>query len=57
MTSLYLLGHGCLRSGREAEELHHPETVAAQEDQEVYRKFKRYFPNDHCCWRTSFPLQ
>ena len=51
-----LLGHGCLRSDREAEELHHPENVAAQEDREVYSKFKRYFPNDHCCWRTSFPL-
>src|SRR6266851_7257214 len=23
----------------------------------VYRKFKRYFANDHCCWRTSFPLR
>jgi hypothetical protein len=21
----------------------------------VYRKFKRYFANDHCCWCTSFP--
>ena len=21
----------------------------------MYRKFKRYFANDHCCWRTSFP--
>ena len=20
----------------------------------MYRKFKRYFPNDHCSWRTSF---
>jgi hypothetical protein len=39
-----LLGHGCLRSDREAEELHHPENVAAQEDRELYRKFKCYFP-------------
>ncbi|MGH8065234.1 MAG: hypothetical protein ACRERE_08340 [Candidatus Entotheonellia bacterium] len=23
----------------------------------VYRKFKRYFANDHCCRRTSFPLR
>jgi hypothetical protein len=23
--------------------------------QSMYRKFKRYFANDHCCWRTSFP--
>jgi len=23
----------------------------------VYRKFKRYFANDHCCWRASFPLR
>ena len=24
--------------------------------QRVYRKFKRYFANDHCCWCTSFRL-
>ena len=23
----------------------------------TYGKFKRHFTNDHCCWRTSFPLQ
>ena len=23
----------------------------------VYRKFNRYFANDNCCRRTSFPLQ
>ena len=22
----------------------------------MYRKFKRYFANDHCRWHTSFPL-
>src|SRR4029453_15262299 len=47
-----LLGHGCLRSDREAEEIHHPENVAAQGDREGYRKFKRYFSNDHC-WRND----
>lgn len=23
----------------------------------MHRKFKRYFANDCCCWRTSFPLR
>ena len=25
--------------------------------QRIARKCKRYFANDHCCWRTSFPLR